>query len=922
MVADDTQSIDRLSMLGDSERRQLLYGWNETHFDYPTTARLHELFAAQAKKTPDAIALEFGGQQMTYSVLDASANQLAHHLVSLGIGPEVLVGVCLERSIDMVVGVLAILKAGGAYVPLDPSFPQARLSHMVEDSKMTVLLTHRDLEKELEVVPPSIVRLDSDWDEIAKLSADATGLPAAGSDSRAYVLYTSGSTGKPKGVEISHRAIVNFLLSMQMEPGFTADDILLAVTTLSFDIAGLELYLPLITGGRVVIASREDTHDPSRLMKHLREAGITVMQATPATWRGLIQAGWIGTPNLKILCGGEAMPRDLAEELLSRCGELWNMYGPTETTVWSTVHKVTSGTGSVSIGHPIANTQLYVLNAQRGLTPQGVAGELYIGGDGLARGYLHRSELTQERFVPSPFEPGARLYRTGDLARWLPDGTVECLGRVDNQVKIRGFRIELGEIEAKLGEFPDVRQAAVIAREDTPGDKRLVAYYTASQPDISSEALRTHLSASLPEYMVPAAYVRMETLPQTPNGKLDRKALPAPESGAYGSRGYEAPQNETETALATIWAEILKVDRVGRNDNFFELGGHSLLAVQLMLRLQQIIPGDALPLRAILEAPTIERFSIWLSTQKWDQHQLLVRMRPGSPSRPPLFSTTGAGGNVIFMRPLAMALPADLPFYCFQAKGLDGSEPFATVEEQASSYVDEIRKVQPHGPYHLVGGCYGGLVAFEMARRLEELGEPVATLFVVDSYNPAIGKFLPMHKLVATHLKHYVRRVIVHLRKMVSMRPSVWLSYTLGRCQAFFRYLHSFFMAATNARGNQFAVDPSTLAIDAGSGSRLEEILGRVWRASRTAASRYVPGPFRGNAVIIRASHQDYAFYDDYLLGWDPVVRGAIECHEIEGDHASIFNDPAVHVLAQKIDAKLRESLRAEEQHSLQSKAG
>jgi acyl carrier protein len=348
-------------------------------------------------------------------------------------------------------------------------------------------------------------------------------------------------------------------------------------------------------------------------MKHLRDAGCTVMQATPATWRGLIQAGWTGTPKLKVLCGGEAMPRDLAEELLSRCGELWNMYGPTETTVWSTVHKVTSGAGSVPIGHPIANTQLYVLNAQRGLTPQGVSGELYIGGDGLARGYLHRTELTQERFVPSPFEPGARLYRTGDLARWLPDGTVECLGRVDNQVKIRGFRIELGEIEAKLGEFSDVRQAAVIAREDTPGDKRLVAYYTASLPEVSSEALRTHLSASLPEYMVPAAYVRMDALPQTPNGKLDRKALPAPDAGAYSIREYEPPQTDTEIKMAAIWADVLKLEQVGRRDNFFELGGHSLMAVQVVTRLRQALSREV-EIRDLFAHPELAELSRALET--------------------------------------------------------------------------------------------------------------------------------------------------------------------------------------------------------------------------------------------------------------------------------------------------------------------
>jgi amino acid adenylation domain-containing protein len=581
IVADPGRRLSELPVLTAEEEHRLAE-WNHTAVDYPRDVRLHNLFEAQAGKTPDAVAVEFDGQPISYSELNRRSNQLAHHLTALGIGPEVLVGICVERSIDMVVGVLGILKAGGAYVPLDPSFPQARLSHMIEDSKMSALLTHRGLEEQLEVVPDSIVRLDSDWSRIEKLSPDSAGLPVAGSESRAYVLYTSGSTGKPKGVEIPHSAIVNFLLSMQREPGFSAHDILLAVTTLSFDIAGLELYLPLISGGRVMVASREVTHDPMRLLELVEESGCTVMQATPATWRGLIQAGWTGSPNLKVLCGGEALPRDLAEELLTRCGELWNMYGPTETTVWSTIHKVTSGDGPVPIGKPIANTQLYVLDAERSLVPQGNSGELYIGGDGLARGYLHREELTRERFVPNPFASGERLYRTGDLARWLADGTVECLGRVDNQVKIRGFRIELGEIEARLSEYPGVGQAAVIAREDTPGDKRLVAYYTNSQAgEVGTEQFRSHMSATLPEYMVPAVYMRLDTLPLTPNGKLDRKALPAPEVDAILTRGYELPQGDTEERLAEIWAKVLKVERVGRNDNFFDLGGHSLLMAQV-----------------------------------------------------------------------------------------------------------------------------------------------------------------------------------------------------------------------------------------------------------------------------------------------------------------------------------------------------
>ena len=412
-------------------------------------------------------------------------------------------------------------------------------------------------------------------------------------DHLAYVIYTSGSTGRPKGVQVVQRAVVNFLASMQVEPGLTAEDTLVAVTTLSFDIAGLELFLPLTVGARVVIAGGTVVADGPQLMALMDCSNVTVMQATPATWRLLIQAGWRGDRGLRILCGGEALPRELADQLLARCGELWNMYGPTETTIWSTVYQVQSGEGAISIGRPIANTQIYILDSHLQPVPIGVVGELYIGGDGLARGYFKRPELTAEKFICDPFRetPDARLYKTGDLARYHAAGTIEFLGRIDHQVKIRGFRIELGEIEAVLAQHAQVRQAVVVAREDTPGDKRLVAYLIAkgSTPQVGD--LRSFLKDQLPDYMVPAAFVMLEAFPLTPNGKVDRKALPAPD-GARLSRNanYAPPQTDLERALAAIWQDVLKVERVGRHDNFFDLGGHSLLIVQVHARLGSITP--------------------------------------------------------------------------------------------------------------------------------------------------------------------------------------------------------------------------------------------------------------------------------------------------------------------------------------------
>ncbi|MGC2211161.1 MAG: amino acid adenylation domain-containing protein, partial [Candidatus Korobacteraceae bacterium] len=528
IVDNPEEALGKVPILPEAERSKLILDWNNTSVTLPQPQTLHQWFERQVERRSDAIAVVCGGQQLTYAELNCRANQFAHYLKKQGVGSGVLVGVFLERSLEMVVGLLGILKAGGTYLPLDPSFPPDRLAYMVEDSRMSLLVTHKDLEGSLPVRPASIIRLDSDWEKIARQETDDLKSEYVEPGNLAYVLYTSGSTGKPKCVAIFQSALINFLFSMQREPGFAATDTLLAVTTLSFDIAGLELYLPLVSGGRVVIASYDDAHDPTRLMELLRDFDCTVMQATPATWRALVDAGWSGSPTLKILCGGESFPRDLAKELLPRCKELWNLYGPTETTIWSTLHRVTSADTSIPIGRPIANTQTFVLDAYRNLVPAGTVGELYIGGAGLACGYLYRPDLTEERFVPSPFSPNAKLYRTGDMARWLPDGNLECLGRVDNQVKIRGFRIELGEIETVLNSHESVRQSGVVMREDRPGDKQLVAYleFTTGAAPVVVE-LRSALARQLPPYMVPSVFVALEKLPLTPNGKIDRKALAA-----------------------------------------------------------------------------------------------------------------------------------------------------------------------------------------------------------------------------------------------------------------------------------------------------------------------------------------------------------------------------------------------------------
>lgn len=626
MTLNPAQKISMLPMLNESERRKLLVEWNDTSGDFPQAKCLHQLFEGQAQHSPDAVAVIFEDHGLTYRELNQRANQLAHHLKAQGVEPETLVGIYMERSLEMLVGLLGVLKAGGAYVPLDPNFPQERLKFILEDAKLKVLLTQPSLLKALPGVAPSVNedngvpaakiicvdRAFTPFESQSKLNPDGT----VQSGNLAYVLYTSGSTGKPKGVQISHQALVNFLSSMKREPGLTSSDILLAVTTLSFDIAGLELWLPLVVGARVVIASANVAMDGQQLSAQLAECKATVMQATPATWRMLLEAGWPGNSKLKILCGGEAWSEELARQLLCRCGSLWNMYGPTETTIWSAAAKVESPQVPL-IGRPIANTRFYLLDGCRQPVPVGVPAELHIGGDGLARGYLNRPELTAEKFIPDPFsrEPGARLYQTGDLVRHRPDGKIEFLGRIDHQVKIRGFRIELGEVEAALRQHQNLRDLVVVARESTADIKQLVAYVVARQtPPPAAGELRSFLKEKLPEYMVPSTFVVLENLPLTPNGKVDRTALPAPEVKLTGL-AFVPPKTPAEIAVAKIWCEILGLEQVGLHDDFFELGGHSLMASKLISRLETFHGVEA-KLRDIFDSPTVAAMSEWFKSRQ------------------------------------------------------------------------------------------------------------------------------------------------------------------------------------------------------------------------------------------------------------------------------------------------------------------
>jgi amino acid adenylation domain-containing protein len=629
-----------LPILSAAERQQLAEA-DDTVAALPAGATAHSLFAARAAAAPEAIAVEHLGEQLSYGELAARAGRLARRLRRLGIGPGDRVGICLERSATLVTALLGVLAAGGAYVPLDPTHPAERLRFLLADADLRLLMTESALAGGLPTYDlPELAVLDLDaLDAAADPSGADAALPDVSGEDLAYILYTSGSTGQPKGVEVRHGGLANFLLSLAGRPGLTAADALLAVTTLAFDIAGLEIYLPLAVGARIVLAGRAAAADGKRLAAHLRDSGATVMQATPATWRLLLAAGWTGQPGLTALCGGEALPAELARQLLPRVGALWNLYGPTETTIWSALGPVAGvSSGAVPIGRPIANTSLHLLDRRLQPVPAGVVGEVYIGGEGLARGYLRRPALTAERFLPDPWadprENGARLYRTGDLARRLPAGEIEFLGRADHQVKVRGFRVEPGEIEAALGRHPAVAQAVVVLRE---GD--LVAYVVAAEPAVANVGagnLRAALREELPEYMVPSRFVFLPELPRTPNGKIDRKALPPPGADPIGP-GREplppvAPRTPVERRVAEVWAAVLGVARVGVCDNFFELGGHSLSATQVIARLEAGF-GLELGLPAIFRAPTVAGLAEAIIERGLApaDGELLAEIRPAAP---------------------------------------------------------------------------------------------------------------------------------------------------------------------------------------------------------------------------------------------------------------------------------------------------
>lgn len=893
--------LSELSLLTDAERHQLLGEWNDTAYALPQPLGVHQLFSAQATRSPDAIALVFEDQLLTYRELDARSNRLAHELRGLGVGPEVLVGLFLERSVELIVSLLGTLKAGGAYLPIDPALPRGRIAFMLKDAQPAVILAQRSLAERL---PASSVPCIFPDTHTGIERGSQAALPGSGSSSHlVYVLYTSGSTGEPKGVCVEQLALCNLLWGMQRLLDFRSSDVLVATTPLSFDIAGLEIWLPLVTGARLVLAAESAARDSFALDALLRVSGATVFQATPAGWRGLFAAGWRGSEQLLAMVGGEALPEDLADRLASQTRQAWNVYGPTETTIWSTAKRLSPGARPVAIGRPIANTTVYVLDAHGQAVPVGVPGEIYIGGCGLARGYLNRPRLTAERFVPSPFpetrsgeEPSApaeRLYRTGDLGRFLPDGNIEYLGRIDHQVKLRGHRIELGEIENLLLRHPAVCQAVVIVREDVPDNRYLAAYVVLHDSlALDEPALRRHLQDALPPYMVPAVFLALPALPLSRHGKVDRAALPAPVHARAQGRAAAIPARDAvEHALILIWEGLLAVRPIGIRDDFFELGGASLLAVRLMVRVHERF-GALIPMGSFLQNPTVESLAELLRGQAAQPASSWAAPLQARGSGPPFFCVTGRGGLVSAYVELARQLGHDRPFYTLSGPGLYDQRPLLTqVAELASQCLAALRSVQPAGPYLLGGYSFGGLVAFEMAQQLRQCGQEVARLALLDSW-----LCLPSRQELAPTDAEDDQRILWMLARDLGVRLDRAAVLALSK-EAAWAQVHDALV--------QHSLLPAGMGF-----AQLQRGIALV-KASEQAAKHYAPRPYSGSMICFVATLQDSAADalqpapSNAAAGWRALSPSPLKVCEVPGDHRSILQPPNVQILAAQLRAFL-----------------
>ncbi|MCX6245242.1 MAG: amino acid adenylation domain-containing protein [Bacteroidetes bacterium] len=900
-TANEHQDIREIPLLTSEEKQLMLGSWNDTGLSYPANKCTHHLFEEQVVRTPDAVALADDHSQFTYAELNARANRLAHYLAAQGACEDTFVAVYLDRSADFITGLLAIAKTGSTYLPLDPIFPKARIGLILDEAKPVILLTQRALADDLPPCQAKTVLID----EPSLFDGEPeTNLAFGNPQKAAYILFTSGSTGKPKGVLVKHHSTVNIVRAISRKMEVTEQDVLLSATTFTFDVAEMEMYLPLFNGGKLVMASQATVSNVEFLKQQLQSSGATLFLATPVTFKMLMMSSWEGKPDLKVLSGGEGLPKELAREMLSRCKMVFNGYAPTETTIYSLLKKVNpedlEGEGYVSLGKPLDNNILYVLNSNKVPVPAGIPGELYIGGAGVSAGYLNLPEHTAERFVRDPLgmDPEAMFYRTGDLVHYTATGDVIFLNRIDFQVKIRGFRIELGEIESMLTQYPGIRENVVVVRTDASGEKMLVAYLIMDDGiTLDPAALHQYLKNKLPDYMVPSAFVTMDRFPLTSTLKVDRKALPEPGSVvSASSRKYTEPTTETEKKMAEIWSSLLHIKKIGIHDDFFEIGGHSMIAVSLVVSIEKKL-GIRIPLASFFSRSTIFHLSE-LVDQGADslQWRSLVPIRPAGIKKP-LFLIHGMGLNVLLYTTLVNYLDREQPVYGLQAKGLNGKdEPLDSIEAIATYYISEIITVDPEGPYAMAGFSLGGRIAYEMARQLNAMGKQVRFLGLFDATADGSLAYLPFFERNNRKMIHIARYISWNLSSFFQAKDTGKLTILRRRWKGLKKKI----------RGLDFDIKNAD-TISYGKRKELPKYLRKVHHANSHADRNYIIRTYPGTVHLFKASRQTFYIPEPITYGWDKVALGGVVVHEVPGEHSNTFAPPNDKIFANLLQASLNE---------------
>lgn len=859
-----------------------------------------ERFEQQATSIPDFPAVRDKENYLTYRELNERANRVAAVLRKAGVRPDMLVGLFLNRTIDLISGLLGIWKAGAAYLPLDPDFPSQRLTFMLEDCEAKYLLTEKALSSSLPEHKSQVIYLE-DVLQTALPGGNSSSGEMTPPDRLAYVIYTSGSTGKPKGAAICHGGIENNACQVRQQLVLSPADVVLATATVAFDFSCLEFYPTLISGACLYIVERECARDGDRLMEVMQNSGATVVMGTPTLWNLLLETGWKGNPKLKIIAAGEALPLTLGRTLAKMTGAVWNHYGPTETTISVSAEKVEADAEIITIGSPMANIRMHILDTSRQPVPKGEPGEIYIGGICVGRGYIKRDDLNKVCFLPDPFDsaPGARIYKTGDLGRELPDGRIEYLGRKDHQVKIRGYRIELKEIEESIRKYPGVRAVSVQAVEVSSGDQRLVAFIQ-SGPPVETDRMKEFLRKTLPYYMVPLEYVAIKELPVNANGKVDRQALIALRpTQTDETRTILPPKNATEFALKESWERILKISPISVQDDFFELGGNSFLAARLFTEMQRKL-GTKVPLSILVEHPTIESLAQCIrqqeSRRKWPG---VVTIRTTG-DRAPLFLAHGLGGSLLIFHDLVEKLRSDRPVYGLQlSQGMAENKDQLSITKLASIYINQMKAVRPTGPYHLAGHSLGAILAYEVAAQLAQSGEEVGllALFDWDLYAPFASAPLPMITSMSSGTQQFKDSIAFSFHRLVTWLPRL---LSAGRRERIYRkYLYEkirvqyFLLKHFPTFGRLF---PSQFGED-------------LYVAVST--EHYRPKPFPGDALVFMAADQ-LRPVQDFGSGWKQVVRGNCEILRVPGTHQTIFKSPNVEFLAQELTQRLQAFDRAQ----------